>query len=170
VDRITEPLWRETRSPFDGLTLVTPMLSSRELLVATASVVRLLHRACPGVTLTTAQDWHEHDGFVTEAAAASWDQLEEAVHSEDALMSWTPLDPFVRRAWLGRDSFYLRWHYFDGYERPFHPAAPAGGDLDLTGAAPLVRRAQKRLRAAGIESETEAAKTFFARRLYAQGP
>jgi|tagenome__1003787_1003787.scaffolds.fasta_scaffold20431045_2 hypothetical protein len=154
MDRIADARWRDHEPPFDGLTLATGTLPSSQLSTVAARLVAFLRNAFGDISLQTAEDWLEHDGFVSEPEAAEWGELEDAVAREGSLREWSPEDADVRRAWLGTGSFYLRWHVDDD----------GGGDVDLTAARDVVQAALSTLRALTIEPEIEPADEFFSRR------
>src|SRR3954447_4116685 len=79
MDRIADASWRDQQPPFDGLTLATGTLPSSELTAVAAELVAFLRDAFQGVSLHTAEDWLEYDGFVNEPEAAEWSDLEGAV-------------------------------------------------------------------------------------------
>src|SRR5262249_12598751 len=106
----------------------------------------------------TAEDWLEHDGYVSEAQPATWSDLRAAVATEEAFRDASPCDTYVRRAWLGDHSFYLRWHYYDDADTP-----PAG-DGDITADPAFVGDAVRELAALGIEATTDGAAAFFQQR------
>jgi hypothetical protein len=162
VDQLAESLWRSGRPPFDGLTLATALLPARRLRLATSSLVWLL---CPGSSrrsLRTAEDWHEHDGYVTAAAPTTWEDLAAAVASDEAFARWSPGDDLVRRAWLAEDgSFYLRWFMYDE-SNDLTSADPAvGGDVDLTGQSGLIEAGRDALAELGVDAEVAPASAFF---------
>ena len=164
VDRVADALWRSGSPPFDGLVLSTACISTAPLVSGCARVVELLEAAFPLVTLLTAEDWLEHDGFVSEPRPATWCDVRGAVASAEALIGASPVDTYVRRAWLGEGAFYFRWHYYDEGDSPFAADPAAGGDLDLTAHAEFVVGAVRELTALGITATTEPASTFFDRR------
>ena len=164
VDRIAEARWRGQAPPFDAVTLSTPLLATQQLHAAAAALVGLLRVAVPDAVLHTSEDWHEHDGFVSEPQPAGWDVLELAVSSEAAFKEWSPTDTYVRRAWLADGSFYLRWYFYDEGGSLSDATPPAGGDLDLTADRDVIADVLGLLRGSGIEADVELAWDFFSRR------
>ena len=153
MDRLADSLWRAGAPPFGGLTLLTPTLAPEELHAAASRLVGQLEDAFAHVQLHTAEDWLEHDGWVSEPEPCTWADLRAAVETVDAFVAASPDDTSVRRAWLGEGAFYLRWHND-------HEGDP-GGDLDLTADAEVVRAAARELDA---RAEIEPAAEFFERR------
>jgi hypothetical protein len=164
VDRLADAAWRSKAAPFDAVTLSTPSIETADLVAAAANVVDLLEAEFPSAVIHTAEDWLEHDGFVTEPELATWSDLRAAVRNSGALIEASPLDTYVRRAWLGESAFYLRWHYYDEADSPFAADPPAGGDLDVTADAQVVATAMRHLAAVGIDTTTHQADAFFAQR------
>lgn len=165
VDRLAESLWRSGRAPFDGLTLATGLLPTPRLRLAASTLVSLLRPGFARTSLRTAEDWHEHDGYVTSATPATWEELAAAVADDDALVRWSPGDDRVRRAWLAGDgSFYLRWFVYDESDDLMPADPPVGGDVDLTGQAGVVEAAREALAELGVDAEVAPARDFFRRR------
>ena len=139
-------------------------MPTRLLVAAAARMVDLLGRTFPDVALQTAEDWLEHDGLVTELEPATWRDLRAAVATTEALIEASPSDTYVRRAWLARDAFYFRWHYYDEGDSPFASDPPAGGDLDVTAHAGFIAEAVRELAVLGASATTEPANAFFEQR------
>ena len=73
MDRRSDSLWRAGTPPFDGLTLVTPALTTEQLHATASRLAGQLEDAFPHVQLHTAEDWLEHDdGFVVHAPVGSY--------------------------------------------------------------------------------------------------
>ena len=164
VDRIAEARWRHQVAPFDAATLATPIVATQELHSAVAAVVGLLRVTFPEAVLHTSEDWHEHDGFISEPQPVGWDSLELAVSSEAAFKHWSPTDTYVRRAWLADGSFYLRWYFYDEGESLSVATPPTGGDLDLTAQRHVIEDVLDLLQERRIEAAVEPAWDFFSRR------
>jgi hypothetical protein len=164
VDRIADAAWRARTAPFGGVTAFTETVPTTSLLAGVARLVDLLELAFPGALLQTAEDWLEHDGFVNEPQGATWSDLRAAVATREAFIDASPLDTYVRRAWLGRDSFYFRWHYYDEGDPPFAADPSAGGDLDVTADLEFIANAVQELAALGVRASTQEAATFFSDR------
>jgi len=181
MDTHTEQLWRDTRPPFDGLTLWTPPLAIADLREALTAIVDVLEAYAERPALQTAEDWHEHDGYILEAYAerpalqtaedwhehdgyismayeATWDQLTGAFSGDAALRRSIPGDSMVRRAWRPQDDlFYLRWLVYEDEE-------PEVGDADLTASRAIVDAVARQLAGIGLDVEIGHARDFFAER------
>lgn len=156
MDQQTEQRWRDLAPPFDGLTLWTTPLPTADLRRAIAAIVAVLEGYVDRPRLLTAEDWHEHDGYMSTADDVPWSQLLAALTSDDALRGASPEDDQVRRAWFAADdSFYLRWchHYEDD--------PPASGDADFTSSRSIVDVVARRLAELGIDVEIGHAAEFF---------
>jgi len=153
VDTQTEQLWRNEATPFDGLTLWTPPLPTARLRAALAAIVAILEGYVDSPRLRTTEDWHEHDGYMSDADDASWGQLLAALSSDRALLESCPEDELVRRAWRAEDnSFYLRWSRQED--------APSG-DADFTSSRQIVDTVARRLAELGVVVEIGPAGEFF---------
>lgn len=158
MDTHTEQLWRDTRPPFDGLTLWTPPLAIADLREALTVIVDALETYAEHRALQTAEDWHEHDGYISMSYEATWDQLVGALSDDAALRRSIPGDASVRRAWRPQDDlFYLRWLVFEEEQ-------PEAGDADLTASRAIVDAAARQLAGIGLDVEIGHARDFFAER------
>lgn len=158
MDTHTEQLWRDTSPPFEGLTLWTPPLAIAALREALTVVVDVLEAYAEQRALQTAEDWHEHDGYISMAYEATWEQLTGALSDDEALRRSIPGDALVRRAWRPQDDlFYLRWHVYEDGE-------PQAGDADLTASRAIVDAAARQLAGIGLDVEIGHARDFFAER------
>jgi len=163
MDTHTEQLWRDEARPFDGLTLWTPLLPTARLREALTVIVAVLETYVEHCALQTTEDWHEHDGYISMAYEASWEQLVGALSDDAALRRSSPEGDLVRRAWRDQgDSFYLRWFTCDDDPDPDDP--PGGGDADLTAARAIVDAAVRQLAGLGLDVEVGPARDFFAGR------
>ena len=107
-----ERRWRVALAPFGGQTVafasedLTPLPALRLALLAVAAALR---QQWPEVALFTLDDWHEHDGFLSAARPASWQDLSDALTSDKALLTLSHGDSEVRRAFFpATHDFYLR--------------------------------------------------------------
>ncbi len=158
MDTHTEQLWRDVRPPFDGLTLWTPPLAITDLREALTAIVDVLETYAEQRALQTAEDWHEHDGYISMAYEATWDQLAGALADDATLRRSIPGDSMVRRAWRPQDDlFYLRWLVYEDEQ-------PEAGDADLTASRAIVDAAARQLAGIGLDVEIGHARDFFAER------
>jgi len=155
MDPQTEHLWRRHAAPFADLTLWTEHLPVTRLRTAIATIVGLLDGLVDNPRLQTAEDWHEHDGYVSPSVEAPWSALLAAVATDDALCEASPEDDGVRRAWRAQDgSFYLRWSLDRDEE-------PSRGDADFSASREIVDVVARQLGQLGIDVEIGPAAEFF---------
>ena len=133
--------WRDGSQPFDGEVIVSKAAPAEGVRRSVEAVLPTLRRFYGGAELSTYLDWHEHDGWITEAEATSWKALDAAVSSREAFVAASSDDTFVRRAWYPPDhGFLLRW-CISSFPEEF--GLPRGGEsagqIDVTGPADLVR-------------------------------
>ena len=80
MDAQLEQRWKDGKPPFDGsclrLTDHVPLPTLRSLLrtIVDALQQRMKHRS-----LLRFDDWHEHDGYVTEALPVDWAALDQVL-------------------------------------------------------------------------------------------
>ena len=167
MDLTTERRWRSSEPPFDGVTICTELLPPPLLFPAAVAVVEALARQSKCEDLRTFLDWHEHDGYISEGAAATWSDLRSAVQDERAMRNASSTDDYVRRAWLAEDgSFYLRWWWYEADSAP--PSGPDGSDpveggtVDLTASAAIIEGAAEALAKLGVKVHERSAGEFFA--------
>jgi hypothetical protein len=150
--------WKAGITPFDDRVVISEELTVGDLLPLLAAVVSALWHAHHDAELCTLLDWHEHDGYVTSAEPASWDQVVAAVATVSDLIAWSSDDTFVRRLVYAADfSFVLRWCVSsepDDFGLP--PGQPAG-QFDVTGSATVVDLVARLVPNARVER----ARTFF---------
>gem|GEM_PF-6111615 len=158
MDQRTEQLWRRRAAPFDDLTLWTAHLPTATLRTAIATIIGVLDGLVDNPRLQTAEDWHEHDGYLSDAEDVPWSALLAAFASDDALRDASPEDDGVRRAWRAEDgTFYLRWWYSED-------ETPSGGDTDFSASREIVDVVARQLAQLGIDVEIGPAAEFFADR------
>ncbi len=160
--------WRAALAPFDGVTIFleeyAPLSDLRRVL---AVVVDCLHTYSPAARLFRMLDWHEHDGYVTEAVPATWQELLAITASEDALKAASMGDSYVRTAFYPEQrDFLLRFYVPDTSDSPF----PAHDDrylahygiFDLTCQERLAIQVRKIVQEeANLALKTMPAKAFF---------
>lgn len=101
---------------------------------------------------------------MSEPEPATWTELRAAVATTQAFVAASPQDTYVRRAWLGGEAFYLRWHYYDEGDSPFASDPAAGGDLDVTADGAFIARASRELALVSAKVQTQDADAFFQQR------
>jgi hypothetical protein len=98
MDEALDRAWRSATSPFDGITLRAADAPVKTLAPLLTQLVERLRVRFSERRLWRVEDWHAHDGWVTERRASSWDELLELCRSEDALIARAALDEFVALA------------------------------------------------------------------------
>lgn len=98
MDEPLERAWRSATSPFDGITWRTADAPVKTLAPLLTQLVASLRARFGERRLWRVEDWHAHDGWVTERRASNWDELHEVCRSEDALIAHAGLDDLVALA------------------------------------------------------------------------
>ena len=133
-----ERRWQNGSKPFNGRTVafasddLTPLPGLRLALLA---LVPRLQQHCPDAALFMLDDWHEHDGFISEAEPTSWQHLSDALVSDNALLALSTGESYVRRAFFPASyDFYLRVYIPADYDNGYPERR---GDFDVTCVADL---------------------------------
>ena len=107
--------WQSGLSPFDGDCLVTDdLLSVEDLRSLLAVIVPALQSEYAAQTLYTFDDWHQHDGYVTERRLTDWETLAAASRTADTLLASRQGDTYVHCSFYTEDlSFLLRYDVAD---------------------------------------------------------
>jgi hypothetical protein len=164
--------WQEAAPPFDGITLYSPYLTLPNLRRLLIPIVDILydHARAMETRLWRLRDWHEHDGWVNEAAATVWEDVQALLISDDALLGACTGETYVRTAFFDdKRHFLFRIYIPDISDNPFHTQDDASlvqyGIFDLTGDEWLTDRARDASLAADVEAglQTMNAKAFFDR-------
>lgn len=166
MDAEFEQRWRNSRDPFDGLTVTLsdyiPLALFQPALVA---VVERLYAYRPNTRLFRLMDWHEHDGIILEAELSSWRELRSLAALKESLAAcfrWG--DTYVREGFFPAErDYYLRFYVPDPCNNPhYEPHLVHSGILDVTCQHPLSTNIAEALIAAGVFNvETVPAKPFF---------
>jgi hypothetical protein len=103
--------WQGGLSPFDGDCLVTDdLVSVEDLRALLALILHELEEEYAAQTLYTFDDWHQHDGYVTERRLTEWSSLATLGRRADALIASRQGDTYVHRSFYPEDgSFLLRY-------------------------------------------------------------
>jgi hypothetical protein len=157
--------------PFDGVTLTLPDYVSLPLLQPILSiVVEWLFAYRPDAPLYRLLDWHEHDGYITEASPSSWQELRLLAASSERLEARFHLgDTYVREGFFPAErDYYLRVYVPDPDDNPlYHPDAAnliKYGTLDVSGPESLMSAIASAIEAVDdITIEVVPSETFFAR-------
>jgi hypothetical protein len=161
--------WQANESPFDGIRLfLADAVPLSALGSIVSSVIDYLPRESPGDQLFCLHDWHEHDGYISEARAASWDEIRAWLRSDDALYAAGPGD-YVRLGIFPADRhYYLRLYIIQegSYLEPGSLRELAGrqGVFDLTGSERLVEAVAGAVQRPGFTGfSLDTAKAYFDR-------
>jgi hypothetical protein len=157
MDHELEARWRSGRAPFDQAILRCEMIPLSVLQPTVQALVPVL--MLPELRLYAFDDWHEHDGYVTQASAVAWSNLDEIVATEASLFDARHRDTYVRRAFYPESAEWLfRLCVLEPNEDEQYPGI--WGTFDLSGTSSLCAGA---LSAIGGESSATLgdAKAYF---------
>jgi hypothetical protein len=131
VDVLMNQRWQSGLSPFDGDCLVTDdLISVEELGQLLGMILPELERGCAARTLYTFDDWHQHDGYVTERRAMEWGELAAVARSADDLVASRQGDTYVHRSFYPEElTFLLR---YDVSDEEGEDASGFSGTFDLS--------------------------------------
>jgi hypothetical protein len=136
MDKELQKDWQKKSQPFDGEVLsLSDLVEISVLREGLQAVVSVLRSRFESSLLKGFEDWHEHDGYVTESNSVSWDQLLETIQNDQVLYQSQQGDTFVRRAFYpDSKEFLLRYYILDEDEDiPEYPGI--WGDFDITSSA-----------------------------------
>ncbi len=138
MDARLEQPWRNASCPFDGECL--HLLDSVALAVLRASLTRIVDTLSARSTDSRPfifDDWHEHDGYVTQSQETDRASLRRVLADDDSLYGSRQDDTYVRRAYYPEDTFFLmRYYVIDASEEPSRPGV--WGDFDVCGSSGLI--------------------------------
>lgn len=161
MDAQLEQRWKDGKPPFDGSCLRladhVPLPTLRSLLRAIVYELqqRLNHRP-----LLKFDDWHEHDGYITEAQPADWAALDRVLLNDESLKHSRHGDAYVRRAFYPDDlTFLLRYDVLDPDEEP--ELSEPMGDCDLCVDADTIGRIRAKAERLANCLEVVSAKEYF---------
>ena len=172
MDAEFERRWRSRLPPFDGVTLTLPDYVALPLLQQILHiVVECLFAYRPDAFLYRLLDWHEHDGYVTEASPSSWQELRLLASSSKRLEAqFRRGDTYVREGFfpVERD-YYLRFYVPDADDNPLFHEDEANhleyGTLDVSGPQSLVTAIASAIQVVeDIPIEVVSSEGFFAQR------
>jgi hypothetical protein len=132
--------WQTGLSPFDGdcLVVIDDVLSVEDLRSLLAVVVRELKGQYDAQALYTFDDWHQHDGYVTERRAMDWRELEAVSQTGDALIASRQGDTYVHRSFYPEDfAFFLR---YDVPDEDSGDGSGFAGTFDVSASSTMIAR------------------------------
>jgi hypothetical protein len=139
VDALMNQRWQAGLSPFDGdcLTADEP-ISVEDLRELLEAILPELKEETAAQTVYTFDDWHQHDGFVTNRRMAEWSLLESLAESTNALIASRKGDCYVHRSFYPEDlSFLLR---VDVADEDCGDGTGFSGVIDLSSKPPNIAR------------------------------
>ena len=131
--------WQSGLSPFDGDCLISDdVLSVEELRELLANVVPELESHYASLVLYTFDDWHQHDGFVTERCATAWADLAAVSVTRRCLIASRQDDTYVHRSFYPEDfAFLLR---YDVPDEDSGDGSGFAGTFDLSASSTIIAR------------------------------
>jgi hypothetical protein len=131
--------WQSGLSPFDGDILFTDdPISVQDLQAILLVIVPELEVDYAAQNLYTFDDWHQHDGYVTERRPTEWSSLAAVAQSADALIASRQGDTDVHRSFYPEDlSFLLR---YDVSDEESGDAVVFSGSFDLSANSTMIAR------------------------------
>ena len=131
--------WQAGLSPFDGDCLVTDdLVSVEDLRALLAVILPELEGEYGTQTLYTFDDWHQHDGYVTERRVTECGALTTVAQSLEALITSRQGDSYVHRSFYTEDcSFLLR---YDVLDEECGDGTGFSGAFDLSASPPKIAR------------------------------
>jgi hypothetical protein len=131
--------WQTGLSPFDGDILFSDdPISVQDLQAILAVIVQELEVNYATQNLYTFDDWHEHDGYVTERRPTEWSSLAAVAQSADALIASRQGDTYVHRSYYPKNlSFLLRYDVFDEESRD---TIGFSGSFDLSADSTMIAK------------------------------
>lgn len=139
MDALLNQRWQSGLSPFDGDCFVTDdFLSVEELRQLLGVILPELERGYTAQTLYTFDDWHQHDGYVTERRVIEWAALAAVARSPDALIASRQGDTYVHRSFYPEGfAFLLR---SDVSDEETGDASGFSGTFDLSARPDTIAR------------------------------
>ncbi|HWY87231.1 MAG TPA: hypothetical protein VNX28_10930 [Gemmataceae bacterium] len=139
MDTLLNQRWQAGLPPFDGDCLVTDgMISVDNLRMLLAIVLPELKGDDGGRTLYTFDDWHQHDGYVTNRQETEWSSLESLARNNDLLVASRQGDDYVHRSFYPENlSCLLR---FDVPDKDCGDGTGLSGTFDLSASPPKIAR------------------------------
>ena len=125
-------------------------LSLEQLRIILNIAVDRLQKACGESPLVVLDDWHEHDGIVFPGREMSWQELQRALVSNEALFDSRPGDWMVFRAFYPPGGAFLLRYFIEDEDRPiwgyFDLAGPLALLKEILAACPDDLRAKLRIK------------------------
>jgi hypothetical protein len=131
--------WQSGLSPFNGDCLRTDdQISVADLGALLTAIIPALQKDYASQGLYTFDDWHQHDGYVSDRRATEWSSLTAAAESQDALIASRQGDSYVHRSFYPEDfSFLLR---YDVPDKECGDKTGFSGTFDLSANSALIAK------------------------------
>lgn len=131
MDKQLEQRWKNGKPPFNGQCIrLIDHIQLPTLRILLHTIVDVLYRRTKHCTLFRFDDWHEHDGYVTEALPTDWSTLDQILMNDQKLHESRHGDMYVRWAYYPDNlSFLLRYDILDPDEEV--ELSEPYGDCDL---------------------------------------
>ena len=162
MDAPLEQRWKTGQTPFDGHCIpLTDHVSLPTLRSLLRSIVHVLQQRTKDRSLFRCDDWHQHDGYVTEALPTDWATLDQILMNDQDLHHSRHGDAYVRWAYYPDDlTFLLRYDVLDPDEEP--ELSEPKGDCDLCADAETIREILAKVEPAFSDClEVASAKEYF---------
>ncbi len=161
MDKQLEQRWKTGKAPFDGECIrLTDHVQLPTLRLLLRTIVDVLHEWKKDCTLSRFDDWHEHDGYATEARATDWETLDQILLNDQTLHHSRHGDSYVRWAYYPDDfTFLLRYDVLDPDEEP--ELSEPQGDCDLCADADIIREIRSKAERFTDRLEATSAKAYF---------
>jgi hypothetical protein len=171
MDADLEARWRLATSPFSGKTVyVDEFIPLADLRAALSIALTELSMRFGGESLLRADDWHEHDGYISEAEPSDWTELKALTTSDEAILRACTDETYVRRAYFTQSrGFLLRIYVPSPYDDPHllhdDPALVRSGVFDVSCDASMAGELISTAKASGVaDLRSTSAKEFFDQR------
>lgn len=165
MDRELAERLAATAPPFSGVCLYPDdSLKITDLVKVLGAVCDCIKEEFGDIGIRSLDDWLIHDGWLSSSKRSSWEEIENAIQSEESIYNYRHEDDFVYRAFYPEDfSFLLRFDVFDeDDEDEEYPGI--WGTFDICGPNDWVQVLHQRLTLiASTEFVVESAKHFFDR-------
>jgi hypothetical protein len=131
--------WQRGLSPFNGDCLRSDdQISVADLGALLTAIIPTLQEDYASQELYTFDDWHQHDGYVTDRRATGWSSFLATAESHDALIASRQGDSYVHRSFYPEDlSFLLR---YDVPDEECGDKTGFSGTFDLSSNSDLIAR------------------------------
>ncbi len=137
--------WKSAARPFDNMSLcLNGLVEIGELREAIRSIVTVLNEKHKDQELLVNDDWHEHDGFITQNRKTTWHSIKRTIKSNELLYESREGGLCVYTLVFNEDrDFALRYYVLDEDDDEEYPVT--WGDFTLSGETELLEEICTRL-------------------------